>query len=544
MTLAEALMLLLARSGTKRVFGVPGREVASISFAEVPGIEYVTARAEFGAGIMADGAATVSGRTQVCFATMGPGATGLTTPAASAMLNHSPVVFISAQLESNDRHYNVTHQCVDQRSVLAPLTKLSYELESPAQLQRALRQALEVASTEPCGPVHLSIPSDFFTEEVVLEEQSSTVERAAPADDCFSQVDAASLVLRDAVSAVCIVGDEAVRTGALDAVRGFVEAWHIPTLTSSNAKGFLINDGLLHLGAASCYMEGILGIPALDELFRDVDVVVLIGYQYVDDILPKIWQRGRQKRVIAFSGSVRAFMGPVEVEVVCEGSMVRSLDRITRLAPANRSTWARASLISRLNERRRAITAQPTLPLDGLTPGQIAGVLNEFLDDAICVTDIGYYRHHFALLLEPSQPRSFITDAGLSSFGTGLPRAIGIQLEQPEKRVFLVAGDGGFLASACELETAVRMGVRLTVLLLDNQSFELIKNYQARGGRPNESVVRLGNVDFCGLATSMGCRGSRARSVQELRKLLEVEQDVPHLIHISLIYDDEFAISF
>ncbi|WP_040816026.1 thiamine pyrophosphate-binding protein [Nocardia concava] len=550
MKFSEVLLREIRRRGITRVFGVPGRENASILFNEVPEIEYITARVEFNAGIMADFSGRLTRKPQVCFSTMGPGATNMATAVASAKLNKSPLVFISAQLERGDIFYNETHQCVDQTAMMAPVTKWSYEMKSPEELPAVMDKAFRLAMQEPVGPVHIAIPTDLFKCDinapvdidtpldcVITYEQSSPTREA---------VDDVHRVLSQSREALCLIGAEAVRTGQAEAVLEFCREWNIPYITAANAKGLEPFDSPLNFGSASCYMEGIIGYPALKDIFTSVDTLVCIGYEYVDDLLPKMWAYGETKTIINISASPtfavhskfnpdHELIGSVSgiLAAMTERGVLRQQDRsMDMVKAAYRDTLADNSQHGGL-----------------LTPVQVIKAVNPyFQQDAIVVTDIGYYRHHAILFTEPTATSQFFSDTGLSSFGTGLPSAIAAQLAFPDRPVFLLCGDGGFHSGSCDLATLARYGLPVIVIVMDNSAFELIHLYQKRHNeKANSSIVELEKVDFVKLAEANGCRGVKVSSIDELNAVIsDHDRTGPLVIEVPMRYGeyDEFNESF
>ncbi len=550
MRFSELLLKEIRRRGVRRVFGVPGRENAAILFNEVPDVEFVTTRVEFNAGIMACFTGRVTRRPQVCFSTMGPGATNMVTAAASAILNRSPVVFISAQLETDDRFYNLTHQCVDQRRIMEPVTKWAHELERADELTEVIDRAFRVAMREPVGPVLLSIPTDLFGQDVAVTHDPDLpidlqIECTVPAPPEAS-IDELHALLVSARRPLCLVGQEAIRAGAERAIRELCRSWQIPLLAAANAKGILPPDDPLNLGAASCYMEGILRYPhALREVFATVDTLFCVGYQYVDDVLPKMWAYG-EKRIVSISafdnGEIRSKFGP-DLHVI--GPIPETLSMLLKRPVVKKQIGPSGALRERLEKVYRG---PERVPGGGLAPPAVIRCINDHLDDGVLVTDIGYYRHHAILFSKATRPGQFVTDAGLSSFGSGLPSAAAAQFLDREKRVFLLCGDGGFHSGSCDLETLVRCRLPVIIVVLDNSAFELISLYQRRGGRqPNEGVVSLGKVDFAALARANGCDGVRAESIEAMAQAIAAHtRERPLLIEIPVSYGspEEFQISF
>lgn len=540
--LAEQLLSELRRRGVTTIFGVPGRESAFLLFNEVPGLRYITARTEFTAGMMACHLGRLTRAPQVAFCTMGPGATNMVTPVATAMLNRSPMILLSAQLESDDRLYNITHQCVDQRTLFESVTKWSHELSHPESLRWDLARAFAVALANPPGPVHLSIPVDFLKAQVSVDyDRDSTMYATASA---FTAVDGHALrlvrsVLEAAERPVCILGDEIARTGCVAAAGRFVEAWALPTLTAANVKGLLRDDDPLALGSVSPYMEGILGEPLVDRIFGPADLVVCVGVQYVDDILPRMWTRGHDKEVVVLSGTPLAdererFNATVESVGPLDQQLATLSDGAQRF-PALRVhdyQWLR-DVYGRREARQT--------PRKGLDPVAAVSILNRHMAcGAALVVDIGFFRHHAILFAKPACAGRLFTETALSSFGSGLGAALATKLHEPESDVFLLAGDGGFHSTSPDLSTAVRYGISVTVIILNSHSYELIGGYQERGGKGiNRDVVELASVDFVRLAQANGWAGVKVNDAEQLAVALDMrDRSRPFLVEAECCYGD------
>lgn len=470
----------------------------------------------------------------------------MTTAIASAMLNRSPLIFLSAQTESDDIFYNLSHQCVNQESILEPITKWSYQLRNPEELHWALNEAFRRVLTPPFGPAHISIPVDFFKKKTRLKKRSLAERKDRKLNKKLDPVKLRRIhdLLQRASHPVCLLSSEAIRFGHASLIKDFCERWQIPVIVAANAKGFLSDDHHLNYGSVSPYMEGILGYEALRDIFHTVDLVLCVAYQYVDDVLPRMWERGPQKKIVNIAhypikGIEKKFRPDVEII----GDIGKVLQGLSKLGVSTKKVVG----IDRLKKRYRDIIQNENKENRCLTPIQVINIVNKFLGDGIFVTDIGYYRHLAILFSKPSGTRQFFTDTGLSSFGTGLPSAMGASFLFPEKRIFLICGDGGFHSGNCDLETAVRYNLSITIMVLNNSAYELIRLYQRRfNKRTNESIVKLGEVDFVKLAEANGCEAIRASSRGQLEKaLLKGDRKGPLLIEIpSEFSDDAFRISF
>ncbi|WP_312497693.1 thiamine pyrophosphate-binding protein [Enterococcus sp.] len=553
MKLKEYLLNELKLKNVKRIFGVPGRENEEIQFNEIEGINFITTRVEFTAAVAGDVSGRITNNLQVVFSTMGPGATNLTTGIASAMLNKSPVLYLTSQLESNDIYYNITHQCVNQKRIFDPITKYSVELESPEQIVCELDKAYKIAMEEPRGPVHISIPTDFFNRELLDQYLSDTYcevindekGKKTETPDYLKKIENMQNMLIKSKKPVCLLGSEICRSEAFDETLTFCKSWNIPFITSANVKGIssMFEDDL-NLGSASCYMEGILRYPALDKIFNESDLILLIGYQYVDDLLPKMWNRGIEKKTVLINmNSNNQLQAIIEPNLYLNGSLPVLLNKLKNEKENEKKEFRDFSDLKKVLKYQNCQNYR-----DKINPYQVMNVLNKFMEDSILVTDIGYYRHHAIIFTDSKIPFSFISDTGISSFGSGLPAAIAAKINFPDKKVFLVCGDGGFHSVSGDLATLIKYNLPIIIVLLNNSQFKLIDLYQkkkVKSEKQNKEITKLSSVNFKFLAKANGCYGESANSISELETIISNWNGTkPILIELPLEYTDEFQISF
>ncbi|MEV0502780.1 thiamine pyrophosphate-binding protein, partial [Streptomyces spectabilis] len=489
-TTAHALLRRLHDHGVRTVFGVVGREAASILFDEAEGVEFVLTRHEFTAGVAADVLARISGRPQACWATLGPGMTNLATGVATSALDRSPVVALSAQSESHDIFPNDTHQCLDSVAVMRPMTKYATELRRPDDITDLVDSAMGASMTEPVGPSFISLPVDLLGSEVDTSQPRPPARIPAKPVSTVEEgwqegaLKAAEL-LATAHHPVLVVGAAAVRSGAVPAIRALAERLRLPVITTYIAKGVLPHGHDLNYGAVTGYMDGILSFPALDTLFGPADLILTLGYDYAEDLRPSMWQRGADKttiRVAPTTNPVPRVYRP-DLDVVTDvRAFVDHLDEHTAdVAPRTPHD------ITPLRARIAEFLADPHHYDDGLRVHQVMDSMNTVMaetaeaGEGTIVSDIGYFRHYGVLFARADQPYGFLTSAGCSSFGYGIPAAMGAQLARPGQPTFLIAGDGGFHSNSADLETIARLNLPIVTVVVNNDANGLIELYQNIG---------------------------------------------------------------
>lgn len=548
-TVASALLAYLARRGVSKIFGVVGREASAILFDENAQIEFVLTRHEFTAGVAADVEARITGRPAVCFSTLGPGVTNLATSVACAYLDRSPLIAIAAQAETVDGIPGQTHQCLDSVALMKPITKFSTEARTANDVLPALEECFRIASEEPVGPVFLSIPIDVLSKTTEQTGQRSVIDhvsttrRAAPEED-FRE---ALTVLREANAPVVAIGHAAVRAGLAETLAHECERLQLPAVTTYAAKGAVPAGHPLFAGTLSPYMDGILERRALDEIFEDADVIVLAGYDYAEDFRPSMWRRGREKTTIRIGTIPNPAAALFTPDVDLYGDVAATCERMFG-ALGDVDFGPRGSdLAARMREARVLASNDRSDEPGVVAQHAILAVNAAKQPDAIVVSDIGFFRHYAALFTDCATPNTFITSAGGSSFGFGLPAGIGAKLTCPDKQVIVVAGDGGFHSGSHDLETLARLDLPVVVVVLNNNSSALIRLYQRLGhGRDNPKAVDFAPVDFVALARANGCAGVAVTTADELRDEIvrATASRRPTLIEVPLKYDYAPAADF
>ena len=485
----------LKAAGVRYVFGHPGGEVVELieGFRQA-GLEFVLARHETGAAFMAEAMASSIGVPGACLATLGPGATNLVTGIAHAYLDRAPVIALTGQLPV-DRYEIVTHQKLDLRALFAPITKWQARV-SASNAAAVSDRAIHVAMRPRRGPVFLEVPSDVPAQDAVAV---ATIERtppsiAAPGGDAIAR---ARALLRGSRRPLMMAGLDAL--DAAPAVRGFAKAWSLPTILSPKAKGVLRDDDPLCVGT----IEG-LGSARLYEWIAERDLVVMVGFDPVE--FDRDWTFAAP---VIHVGPLPNDDGhyPATVELV--GDVAATLDALAASpAPKDAASAARFR-----EEFRRFVRPERS----GLTSQQVLAALRDALpEDALVSCDVGYNKSVAIQCWPAYAARTFFVSNGLSSMGYGLPAAIGLKLAHRDRQVACVLGDGGFAMSVAELETAARLGLAITVVVLADEALQQIKAGQERKGFAATGTT-FGGLDYRALATAFGADGVEVRTVDECR---------------------------
>ena len=464
---ADLIVAVLKAAGINHGFGIPSGNVLPLMEAmRKGGVEFVLTAHEGSAAFCADVTGRMTGRPGCCIATLGPGATNLTTGVGDAYLDRSPMLAITCNINTDQLGRRIQMH-IDHHTLFEPITKASLALR-PGSIVETLHDAIRTALSEPQGPVHLDLPED-----VAL---APATESFAPAPDTASHPPAAAeealaeaeRALRAAKKPVAIIGASAMRMRDVDQLPQFVERNAIPFGTTTMAKG-LIDDG--HLLSIGCIERARRQVQRA--FLRGADLIVGLGYDTVE------------VEYEAWVGDVPVLQIDIEpvdtdgsVAVVAEvvGDLDTSIARLNAMAPAE-NEWSEAEIA----QHRDAFQNSLRLPSDAFTPDQAIDLVRAALPrDVILSFDVGAHTHQIASQWPAHAPRSFLITNGWSSMGFGLPGAIAAKLAAPDRPVVCMLGDGCFQMTCGELATAARLGLALPVVVLNDSWLSLIQIKQMR----------------------------------------------------------------
>jgi N2-(2-carboxyethyl)arginine synthase len=532
------------RHGVRHAFGIVGGEADQILFDEVDGIDFLLTRHETTASVMADAYARLTGRPQIAYSTFGPGMTNLLTGIACAALERTPMLAVSAQVARDDIAYGQTHQCLDTVSIARSMVKFAHELTSVEEIPAVVAEAMRCSRAIAEGPSFLSFPRDLMGEKIdartaerlldAMPDSTPVAPVAAPATD----VRALAEKLAQAEHPVVIVGNLVARQHAEKELRAFVERFSLPTVTSLASKGVLPDSHPLATGPVNKYLDGILEAPVLDRIFASSDLVLLVGFDYAEDVKPEMWRRGRPKEEILLGpvpNTIEHIFRPTR-EVV--GGLGPTLRALAEAGPRRFSSPTDIAIVSSLKLQKAASGA------DGrglVSPQNAVRALRRALGpDGILCSDIGLHKQIAGLFTDTERPNTFLCSNGLGSFGTGLGLALGAKVACPDRRVGAIVGDGGFHSNSQDLETAARCGIPFVVVVFKDNAYGLIKYYQLKGRhRLAPADVEFGSVDFVGLARANGWEAQRIESDGAVDTALDAafEADRPTLLEVPVEYE-------
>lgn len=510
MKAAELFVRCLENEDVGHVFGIPGEENLDVMDAILDStLRFVTTRHEQGAAFMADVYGRLTGKAGVCLATLGPGATNLITGVADANMDRAPVVAIAGQAATTRMHKE-SHQYLDLVRLFEPISKYSTQIRAPQTVPEVVRKAFKVAQAEKPGVSFIDFPEDI----AALEEADAEplrVQAAAAPDPPSHKVEQAARVISEARYPVVMAGNGVIRARASAALVAFAETLNLPVATTFMAKGAMPCSHPLSLGT--------IGLQSRDYVscgFDRADVIICIGYDMIE-YHPYLWHPNRDKKIIHIDASPAEVDEHYILEVGVMGDIGSALTAIAESAtPAEGSPAAglRRTILEEFEEHA-ADTGFP------VKPQKILWDLRQALEpEDIVISDVGAHKMWVARMYQAERPNTCIISNGFASMGIALPGAIGARIAHPDRAVVAVTGDAGFLMNSQELETAIRIGTPIVVLVWSDAEYGLIKWKQMiHFGR--ESHIRFTNPDFVRYAESFGAAGFRVESAGELSAVLQ-----------------------
>ena len=528
MNAAELLVRCLENEGVEYVFGIPGEENIHIMDAlSRSSVRFVTTRHEQGAAFMADVYGRLTGRAGVCLATLGPGATNLITGVADANMDRAPLVAIAGQAATTRMHKE-SHQVLDLSALFAHVTKFSAKVLEPEIVPEVVRKAFKVAQAEKPGASFIEVPENIARMPAgiaaPLTVQAPAVPRAPQA-----KVEQVARLIEEAGAPFVLVGNGVIRQRASEAVVAFIERLNLPAATTYMAKGAVPASHALCLGTIGVQARD----PAVFGLDR-ADLVLCIGYDMVE-YDPARWNPRGDKRIVHIDSAPAEVDAHYVLAAGIVGDIADAVERIGPLAAAKRETPKRVILLGAAGDD----TACPLKP-----QRVIADLRRALAADDVLVSDVGAHKQWIARLYDAERPNTCIISNGFAAMGIAVPGAIAAKLALPARRVVAVSGDGGFLMNSQELETAVRLGVAITVVVLRDGKYGVIQHHMDRHlGR--HFGIDFGNPDFVAYAASFGMRARRIERAQDLLPELRasLEADAPSLIDCPIDYRENEKLS-
>lgn len=528
---SDLFVAALENEGVDRIFGVPGEENLDVlESLRNSRIKVVLTRHEQAAAFMAATHGRLTGRPGVCLATLGPGALNFATGAAYAHLGAMPMILITGQKPLMSAR-QARFQIVDIVASMKPLTKMTRQIVSAGSIPAIVRDAFRVAMEERPGPVHLELPEDVAAEETANDFliPPHALERpiANPA-----AISLAAETIRGARRPLVMVGAAGSRPALAEPLSRFVARTRLPFFNTQMGKGAVNGGSNLYMGTAAL-SEG----DYVHEAIERADLIIAIGHDTVEKP-PFLMKSAGGPKVIHIgyhSATVEQVYHP-DIEVI--GDIAATVEGLGALLEGQLATDQgmldlRQKIFAHLNDRAE----EDRFPI---TPQRIVHDVRKVMpEDGIVCLDNGMYKIWFARNYRTHVANTLLLDNALATMGAGLPSAMMAAMLYPDRRVMAVCGDGGFMMNSQEMETAVRLGLNLVVVILNDSAYGMIRWKQAVDGFPDFGMS-FGNPDFVRYAESYGAKGSRVTAVEDLRPVLEAAfaGGGVHLVEVPIDYSE------
>ena len=535
MNTAELFVKCLEEEEVEYIFGIPGEETLDLMNAieESEKIQFITTRHEQGAAFMADVYGRLTGKAGVCLATLGPGATNLVTGVADANLDGAPLVAITGQVGTDKMHITA-HQYLDLTKMFEPITKRTKMIVRPDTVPEITRIAFKYAEGLKPGATHIDLPTNIAKMEAPGVPLKKKVPHAGFAT--AESIEMAAALISKAENPVIIVGADAVHADASDALTLLANMLKIPVVNTMMAKGMVSFENE--------YSMWTIGIPQRDyinQLFDKADMVITVGYDIVE-LNPSKWNRKNLLDIVHIgyeTAHVNKYYQP-KVEVV--GDLRSSLNQMLIRAKRNSVPEFALALRAKIKAEHESYAGDTSFPMK---PQRIINDIQKVLGkDDILISDVGAHKMWIARHYNCQKPNTCIISNGFASMGIAIPGAVAAKLVNPERKVLAVTGDGGFMMNSQELETACRIGTPFVTLIMNDESYGLIKWKQMEQfGR--SAYVDFTNPDFVLYAEAMHCKGYRIEKAEDLvPTLIEAfKQTVPAIIDCRIDYDENIRLT-
>ena len=515
---AQAIINALIEEGVDTIFGYPGGGIMPFYdelYKNGDKINHILVRHEQAAVHAAEGYARSSGKVGVCVATAGPGATNLVTGIADAMMDSTPIVCITAQVQKEGLGAS-SFQEADIISITLPITKWNHEVTSAEEIGPMLAKAFRIAQSGRPGPVVISITKNAQTEKVDFKYEKEPVKQAAKLSKETLKI--AAEWISSAQKPLVIAGHGVIISRAEDALDEFVTKAGLPVATTMMGLSAIRSDHPNYIGCV-----GMHGSHAPNRMTQQADLIIAIGMRFSDRVTGNAKGYARNARIIHIE------IDPVEIGKAVRADLpvvadareaLEALNQAGLKGQARPDWWAFAREVAAKEAVR--LTATQLAESNGLTMASVVQRISMLAgNNKIVVTDVGQNQMFAARFSYFADRRSWISSGGLGTMGYGLPAAIGAKVANPDRTVIAFMGDGGFQMNIQELGTILQSNVGVKMVLMNNSWLGMVRQWQELFYDKRYSFTHLANPDFQKVAQAYGIPSARVTSLDDLDEAIE-----------------------
>lgn len=524
----------LIEQGVDTVFGYPGGTILNIYdalYQYQDKIHHILTSHEQGAAHAADGYARSTGKVGVCMATSGPGATNLVTGIATAYMDSTPLVAITANVAVSLLGRD-SFQEIDIAGVTMPITKHNFIVKDIKDLAPTIRKAFHIASEGRPGPVLVDITKDVTAAKFDFEPIVPEVIEPRKYTYGAQELDQAIKMIEASEKPFIFVGGGAIASDAASELKEFAEKIDAPVTDSLMGKGAYDNTRLRYTG-----MLGMHGTKASNFGVSQCDLLIVVGARFSDRVTGDTNRFAKDAKIIHIDVDAAEINKNVVVDLGIVGDAKNVLKELNeKLTRQNHPQWLKE--IRDLKER---------YPLsyddEGLTGPYVIEQIDYLTNsEAIICTDVGQHQMWAAQYFNYRRPRQFISSGGAGTMGFGLGAAMGAKLANPHQTVFNIAGDGCFRMNLNELATLSRYNIPVIQVVMNNQVLGMVRQWQTLFyGQRYSNTILEDKVDFCKVAEGLGCKAIKVTTKEEVASAIKIamEHDGPVVIECMIGKDDK-----
>jgi len=468
--------------------------------------------------------------------TSGPGVGNLTTGLMTATTEGYPIVAIGGNVPRN-MLYKQSHQSAKNMQLMEAVTKSSKEIVSADNIPEAISNAFNIAKLPMSGACFLSFPQDILLEQVELSPVFFVLNDVpyGAAPDIY--IDKAIELINNAEDPVILLGQEASRVRNTEIIRKLVSKTNLPTVGTYQAAGAISKDLLSNFFGRVGLFQNQPG----DSLLELSDLIITIGFNPAE-YDPEIWNKSQNKKIIHIDYNIPDIHNTYQPKISLIGSIKRTLTKLTDKISYKKDLSKYEKI--KQDFEKHIHTEPKNINKDKVHPIQFINTLKNFIDDETIVScDIGTIYMWMARYFLSYIPHQLLFSNGQQTLGVGMPWAMGAKFAYPDKKVISMSGDGGFLFSATELETAVRHKLDFTHFVWVDGSYDMVKEQEVmKYGK--ESYVEFNDIDLVKFAESFGAIGYKVTNPNDLEKIMAqaINTKGPVLVEIPIDYSDNMQL--